>query len=94
MFCRLRGALYDLKQAPRAWHECFVSMIRTTSFSPSAHDSAFFIHLSLCGCTLLLLYVNDMLIMSDDEDHISHVKRSNNLVLNIKHLIWAHSIIS
>jgi hypothetical protein len=73
--CRLRRALYGLKQAPRAWHERFVSVIRAASFSPSDHDPALFVHLSPCGRTLLLLYVDDILITGDDEDHISHVKQ-------------------
>jgi len=73
--CRLRRALYGLKQAPRAWFERFVSVIRAAGFSPSDHDPALFIHLSPRGRTLLLLYVDDMLITGDDPEHISHVKK-------------------
>jgi hypothetical protein len=73
--CRLRRALYGLKQAPRAWLERFVSVIKAAGFKPSDHDPALFIHLSPRGCTLLLLYVDDMLITGDDAEHISHVKR-------------------
>jgi len=72
--CHLRRALYGLKQPPRAWHERFVSVIRAAGFSPSDHDPVLFVHLSPRGRTLLLLYVDDMLITGDDEDHISHVK--------------------
>lgn len=73
--CRLRRALYGLKQAPRAWFERFVSVIRVAGFSSSDHDPALFIHLSPRGRTLLLLYVDDMLITGDDVEHISHVKK-------------------
>ncbi|XP_066367989.1 uncharacterized mitochondrial protein AtMg00810-like [Miscanthus floridulus] len=73
--CRLRRALYGLKQAPRAWFERFVSVIRAAGFSASAHDPALFIHLSPRGRTLLLLYVDDILITGDDVEHISHVKK-------------------
>jgi len=69
--CRLRRALYGLKQAPRAWFERFVSVIKAAGFSPSDHDPALFIHLSPRGRTLLLLYVDDMLITGDDVEHIS-----------------------
>ena len=72
--CRLRRALYGLKQAPRAWFERFVSVIKAAGFSSSDHDPALFIHISPRGRTLLLLYVDDMLITGDDPDHISHVK--------------------
>jgi hypothetical protein len=49
-------------------------VIQDASFSPSGYDPALFIHLSPQGRTLLLLYVDDMLITGDDMDHISHVK--------------------
>jgi hypothetical protein len=73
--CRLRRALYGLKQAPRAWFERFVSVIHATGFSSSEHDPALFIHISPRGRTLLLHYVDDMLIMGDDDEHISFVKK-------------------
>ena len=50
-------------------------MIRAAGFSPSEHDPALFIHHSPHGRTLLLLYVDDMLITGDDIEHICHVKK-------------------
>ena len=73
--CRLRRALYGLKQAPRAWFERFASVIQAAGFTPSDHDPALFIHLSPRGRTLLLLYVDDMLITGDDVEHISVLKK-------------------
>ncbi|WVZ62539.1 hypothetical protein U9M48_012278 [Paspalum notatum var. saurae] len=73
--CRLRKALYGLKQAPRAWFQRFASVIHAAGFSSSDHDPALFIHVSPRGRTLLLLYVDDMLITGDDPDHISRVKQ-------------------
>jgi len=73
--CHLRRALYGLKQAPRAWFERFASVIRAAGFSPNPHDPALFIHVSSRGRTLLLLYVDDMLITGDDSEHVSLVKR-------------------
>ena len=73
--CRLRRALYGLKQAPRAWFERFSSVIRAAGFTPSEHDPALFIHTSQQGRTLLLLYVDDMLITGDDMDYVAFVKK-------------------
>jgi hypothetical protein len=73
--CRLRRALYGLKQAPRVWFERFASFIMVVGFSPSNHDPALFVHQSSQGRTLLLLYVDDMLITGDNAEHISSVKK-------------------
>ena len=72
--CRLRRSLYGLKQAPRAWFERFASVVTVVGFSPSDHDPALFVHTSPRGRTLLLLYVDDMIITGDDSDYIAFVK--------------------
>jgi hypothetical protein len=64
--CCLRRALYGLKQAPRAWFAKFSSIISQHGFSVSSYDSTLFFRCSDHGITLLLLYVNDMIITSDD----------------------------
>ncbi|KAI3441648.1 AAA domain-containing protein [Psidium guajava] len=73
--CRLRRALYGLKQAPRAWFEKFGNAIRSAGFTQSETDHAMFVHISSAGCTILLLYVDDMIITRDDRAHIEHTKR-------------------
>ncbi|WVZ93136.1 hypothetical protein U9M48_039142 [Paspalum notatum var. saurae] len=72
--CRLRRALYGLKQAPRAWFERFTLVVKAAGFTPSDHDPALFVHVSERGRTLLLLYVDDMLITGDDDEYIAFVK--------------------
>ena len=74
MVCRLRSSLYGLKQAPRAWFEHFSSVITEAGFKPSDYDPALFFHTSSRGCTLLLLYVDDMIITGDDPQFIDFVK--------------------
>jgi hypothetical protein len=66
--------LYGLKQASRAWFQRFASVITTAGFSFSAHDLALFVHVSPRGRTLLLLYVDDMIITGDDPKYIGFVK--------------------
>jgi hypothetical protein len=75
MVCRLRRSLYGLKQAPRAWFQRFSSIITDVGFTPSDHDPALFVHTSSRGRTLLLLYVDDMLITGDDSHFIDLVKK-------------------
>ena len=74
MVCRLRRSLYGLKQAPRAWFERFASVVTAAGFLPSDHDPALFVHTSPRGRTLLLLYVDDMIITGDDPEYIAFVK--------------------
>lgn len=74
MVCHLRRSLYGLKQAPRAWFERFSSVVTAAGFSASDHDPALFIHSSPCGRTLVLLYVDDMIITGDDSQFIAFVK--------------------
>jgi hypothetical protein len=72
--CHLRRSLYGLKQAPRAWLHCFASVVAVAGFSTSAHDPTLFVHVLSRGRTLLLLYVDDMIITGDDPEYIAFIK--------------------
>jgi hypothetical protein len=72
--CRLRRALYGLKQAPRAWFAKFNSTISQHGFSASSYDSTLFFRRLDHGITLLLLYVDDMIITGDDMQGIQDLK--------------------
>ena len=64
--CRLRRAFYGLKQALQAWFEKFSSVVAQQGFTSSPHDTALFVQRSSAGITLILLYVDDMIITEDD----------------------------
>jgi len=72
--CKLKKALYGLKQAPRAWFEKLSIVILSLDFVFSSHDSALFIRCTDAGRIILSLYVDDMIITSDDIDSISVLK--------------------
>jgi hypothetical protein len=74
MLCHLRRSLYGLKQTPRTWFQRFASVVTAAGFSASAHDPALFVHVSPRGSTLLILYVDDMIITGDDPENIAFVK--------------------
>ena len=64
--CRLRRALYGLKQASQVWFEKFNSVVDQQGFTSSPHDIALFVQRSFTSITLILLYVDDMIITGDD----------------------------
>ncbi|CAL5380597.1 unnamed protein product [Camellia sinensis] len=73
--CKLQRALYGLKQAPRAWFAKFSSTIHDCGFTSSPYDTALFIRKTAQGTTLLLLYVDDMIITGDDLNGIVCLKQ-------------------
>ncbi|GMP43055.1 hypothetical protein CsSME_00012568 [Camellia sinensis var. sinensis] len=73
--CRLRRALYGLKQSSRAWYDRFQTAVTELGFYPSASDSALFLRHTSAGFVALLLYVDDMIITGSDSSAISEVKQ-------------------
>ena len=71
---RLRRALYGLEHAPRAWFAKFSSTISQHGFSGSSFDTTLFLRQSGHGITILLLYVDDMIITGDDMQSIQDLK--------------------
>jgi hypothetical protein len=49
-------------------------VITAAGFSINVHDPALFVHVSPRSQTLLLLYVDDMVITGDDPEYIAFVK--------------------
>ncbi|KAG9447646.1 hypothetical protein H6P81_013774 [Aristolochia fimbriata] len=84
--CRLRRALYELKQAPCAWFSTFYSKIIQFGYTQSSLDSALFTRQSSSRTVLLLLYVDDMIITGDDIQGISDLKRYLRSCFEMKNL--------
>ena len=71
---RLRRALYGLEHAPRAWFAKFSSTISQHGFSGNSFDITLFLRQYGHGITILLLYVDDMIITGDDMQSIQDLK--------------------
>jgi hypothetical protein len=71
--CRLDKALYGLKQAPRAWHARLSSVLGGLGFSASTADTFLFI-LRRPDITLyLLVYVDDIIVVSSSSPAIDRL---------------------
>ncbi len=64
--CRLRLALYGFKQAHHAQFTKFSFAIAQWGFTLSPYDSTLFFRQTSTGITLILLYVDDMIITCDN----------------------------
>jgi len=60
--CRLKKAIYGLKQEPRAWFHRFSHFLLTVGFNSSLADSSLFVYSSAHEIIYLLLYVDDIII--------------------------------
>jgi histone deacetylase 1/2 len=71
--CRLDKALYGLKQAPRAWHARLSSVLGSLGFTSSKADTSLFI-LRHPGITIyLLVYVDDIIVVSSSDTVIARL---------------------
>ena len=74
--CRLRKALYGLKQWPKAWFGIFARVMKTTGYRQSQGDHTLFIkHLATGGMATLLVYVDDIIVVGNDEKEKQDLKQ-------------------
>ena len=84
--CRLRKSLYGLKQAPRALFETFRGRLCTSGFTQSPYDPSLFLHTTFIGITVLLVYVDDIIITGTDDSMIKSIQAALRDYFNMKDL--------
>nr|CAN66416.1 hypothetical protein VITISV_044133 [Vitis vinifera] len=76
LVCKLRRSLYGLKQSPRAWFGHFSSVVQEFGMLWSEADhSVFYHHNSSSQCIYLVVYVDDIVITSSDQEGIQRLKQ-------------------
>ena len=72
LVCKLRRSLYGLERSPRAWFSWFSSVVQEfcTTRSIVDHSIFFYHHTSLRQCIYLIVYVDDFIVTSSDQDGI------------------------
>ena len=72
--CRLRKALYGLKQSPRAWFGRFTQVMKKYGYRQGNADHTLFIKRKDGKVTLLIIYVDDMIVTGDDTMEIERLQ--------------------
>lgn len=76
MVCRLKKSLYGLKQASRTWNERFHAYVEELGFKRSASDLCLYVRGSGKSQVILVLYVDDVLVVSPSEEIVLEVKQA------------------
>lgn len=84
--CRLVKSLYGLKQASRQWNLKFAHIMKHAGFDQSHHDHSLFMKREHNFITILLVYVDDIVITGNHEDSTSTLKNYLHTVIKIKDL--------
>lgn len=74
--CKLNKALYELKQAPRAWNARFASFITNLGFVQSKSDMSLFVYRNKEDLAYLLLYVGDIMLTASSTHLIQSITTS------------------
>lgn len=69
--CLLDKSIYGLKQAPRAWFDRLSEFLLHLGFLCSMSDSSLLVHHRELQTTLLLIYVDDIIITGSNTEFIA-----------------------
>lgn len=83
---RLNKALYDLKQAPRVWFHKLYCYLIEIGFSSAICDTSLFIKDTSTSTTIILVYVDDILITGNSPTAIVDLISSINSKFPLKDL--------
>lgn len=72
--CLLQRSLYGLKQSSRIWNKTVSTTFENMGFKQGDGDSCCFAKKEKDCLTIILLYVDDVLVLSDSQDKIEEVK--------------------
>lgn len=73
-FCKLNKSLYGFKQSLRAWFGIFSQAMCHFGYKQSNFDHMMFLEHSEDKMTALIIYVDDMIITSDDSKKVERLK--------------------
>ena len=72
--CKLKKAIYGLKQSPRAWFHKLFEVMSSFGFVRSASDHSLFIKKTSTGIVVMVVYVDDIILTGSSAQDISATK--------------------
>lgn len=84
--CKLKKALYGLKQAPRAWYGKIAEFLLFCGYQVCAADSSLFVKQTKGKWSVILLYVDDLIITGDDVEEVQRVREHLSVRFEMKEL--------
>nr|GEX79318.1 retrotransposon protein, putative, Ty1-copia subclass [Tanacetum cinerariifolium] len=72
--CKLKRSIFGLKQASRQWYKRFYDEIKKFGFTQNRDEPCVYLKASGSNITLLILYVDDILIMGNNIPMLQSVK--------------------
>jgi Reverse transcriptase (RNA-dependent DNA polymerase) len=84
--CKLEKALYGLKQSPRAWFGRFCQAMKSYGYTQSESDHTMFFKKNQGKITVLIIYVDDMIITGDDHVEIKELETRLSKEFEMKNL--------
>ncbi|KAM1164645.1 hypothetical protein ACFX13_024764 [Malus domestica] len=84
--CRLRKALYGLKQSFRAWFGRFASSMKKFGYIQSHSNHTLFLKRQNGKLTVLIIYVDDMIVTGDDQKEIQCLQKYLAIEFEMKEL--------
>jgi Reverse transcriptase (RNA-dependent DNA polymerase)/Integrase core domain/gag-polypeptide of LTR copia-type/GAG-pre-integrase domain len=84
--CRLKKAIYGLKQSPRAWYGKLSTFLIKIGFKRSESDASMFTQKTSNGIVVILIYVDDLVITGDNLNGIESLKLQLKREFDIKDL--------
>ncbi|GJT49772.1 retrovirus-related pol polyprotein from transposon TNT 1-94 [Tanacetum coccineum] len=80
MVCKLKRSIYGLKQASRQWYLKFHEVMSKFQFKKNAVDQCIYLKLSGSKFVILVLYVDDIILASNDLNMLYETKRSRGIL--------------
>ena len=84
--CKLDKTIYGLKQSPTLWHEKFDKLIVSDDFRVNESDKCIYYKFENDICTIICVYVDDLLIFSSNIHAVNKVKSLLNANFDMKDL--------